>query len=86
MKKEFKITYLTTKLGLPENSLRSNIVYQGDDYNIFEIIFKNTDGKFYKTTYIDNNGLINLRQRNGNVICKEVVPKNISITIWEELD
>lgn len=51
MTKKFSVEYLKEVLNLPEDALEERIVDHNRWSVVYEIIFQDTDGKYYKTWY-----------------------------------
>lgn len=86
MIKNFKPSYLVRRLNLPLDSIEDKVIYQEIDYDLREIIFMDLDGRYYKTTYIVNDGGVSLCQHGKYVVCKEVRSEILNIIIWKETE
>ena len=85
MKKTFHKDYLLEELHLPYNNIKDDIIDHRRWSVIHEIIFKDNDGKFYKTTYSE--GATESQEESpweydDNVECTEVELKEVVRLEW----
>lgn len=85
MKRLFNKNYLTETLCLPEGALQNHVVIDTADLTTHEIIFKDMDGRFYKTHYSAlNKSALWPTDKERNVECIEVEKEEIIFIHWKE--
>lgn len=85
MVKEFTRDYLVYELDLPYAAVEDKIIDSGRWSIHHEIVFKDTDGKFYQTTY--SVGATECQEERpweckSTVKCTEVVKKLVTVEQW----
>lgn len=85
MKKIFHKDYLLKELHLPYNSIKDDIIDHQRWSVVHEIIFKDNDGKFYKTHYSE--GATESQDESpwecdNDIECTEVELKKVEVLKW----
>lgn len=89
MVKEFTRDYLVNELDLPWTAVEDNIIDNSRWSIHHEIVFKDTDGKFYQTTY--SVGATECQEERPweyetVVKCTEVEKKQVMVERWMPVD